>query len=135
MRNSGSTCTSVFIYSRKIYCANVGNSKTILIRFDQNEDECTTVALSSAHKPDDVDLENGGRTDCTKDFKHREVPGLYMTHSFGNSTVARVDVTAVPEIKEHEITPVDKALVLASDGVWKYLSNQEVANIIHPYYR
>lgn len=58
-----------------------------------------------------------------------------MTHSFGNSTVARVDVTAVPEIKEHEITPVDKALVLASDGVWKYLSNQEVANIIHPYYR
>ena len=93
VRLSGSTCTSVFIYGQKVYCANVGNSRTILIRFDKNEDGCVTGALSAD-------------------------PGLAMTSSFGDATAARVGVTAIPEIIEHELTPDDKVLVLASDGVW-----------------
>ena len=152
VRFSGSTCTSVFIYGRKVYCANVGDSRTILIRLDNNnEDGCATGALSNDHKPDDVDesmriLEKNGRIDCFKDqfgnqigplrvwLKHEDIPGLAMTRSFGDSTAARVGVIAIPEIKEHELNPDDKVLVLASDGVWEFLSNQEVANIIYPYY-
>lgn len=29
---SGSTCTSVFVIGKKVYCANVGDSRTILVR-------------------------------------------------------------------------------------------------------
>ena len=32
VRFSGSTCTSVITYGRKLFCANVGDSRTILIR-------------------------------------------------------------------------------------------------------
>ena len=32
VRFSGSTCTSMITYGRKVYCANVGDSRTILIR-------------------------------------------------------------------------------------------------------
>jgi serine/threonine protein phosphatase PrpC len=32
VRFSGSTCTSIITYGRKVYCANVGDSRTILIR-------------------------------------------------------------------------------------------------------
>lgn len=32
VRFSGSTCTSMISYGRKIYCANVGDSRTILIK-------------------------------------------------------------------------------------------------------
>lgn len=32
VRFSGSTCTSILTYGRKVYCANVGDSRTILIR-------------------------------------------------------------------------------------------------------
>ena len=47
---------------------------------------------------------------------------------------ARVGVNAVPEIKEYTLTPEDKIMVLASDGVWEFLQNQEVANIVYPYF-
>ena len=32
VRFSGSTCTSIITYGRKVFCANVGDSRTILIR-------------------------------------------------------------------------------------------------------
>lgn len=32
VRFSGSTCTSIITYGRKVYCANVGDSRVILIR-------------------------------------------------------------------------------------------------------
>ena len=47
---------------------------------------------------------------------------------------ARVGVNAVPEIKEFMLTPEDKIMVLASDGVWEFLQNQDVANIVYPFY-
>lgn len=36
IRFSGSTCTSIITYGRKVYCANVGDSRTILIRAGPN---------------------------------------------------------------------------------------------------
>jgi serine/threonine protein phosphatase PrpC len=47
---------------------------------------------------------------------------------------ARVGVNAIPEIKEFSLTPEDKIMVLASDGVWEFLQNQDVANIVYPFY-
>ena len=38
VRFSGSTCTSIITYGRKVYCANVGDSRTILIRQAPNGD-------------------------------------------------------------------------------------------------
>ena len=32
VRFSGSTCTSIITYGRRVYCANVGDSRTILIK-------------------------------------------------------------------------------------------------------
>ena len=32
VRFSGSTCTSIITYGRKVYCANVGDSRTVLIK-------------------------------------------------------------------------------------------------------
>ncbi len=45
----------------------------------------------------------------------------------------RAGVHAVPEIKQFELTPEDKIIVLASDGVWEFLDNQTVANIVFPF--
>lgn len=67
-------------------------------------------------------------------LKNEDIPGLAMTRSFGDSMAARVGVNAVPEIKEFVLTPDDKIMVLASDGVWEFLQNQEVANIVYPFF-
>ena len=57
-----------------------------------------------------------------------------MSRSFGDGMAASVGVNAIPEIKDFTLTPEDKIIVLASDGVWEFMSNQEVANIVYPFY-
>ncbi|KAG8437420.1 hypothetical protein GDO86_008208 [Hymenochirus boettgeri] len=39
-------------------------------------------------------------------------------------------LTAVPEIKYHKLRPQDKFLILASDGLWDMLSNEEVIKLV-----
>ena len=38
------------------------------------------------------------------------------------------------EILELDLCPDDKFIVLASDGVWEFLSNEEIAKIVMPYF-
>lgn len=50
-----------------------------------------------------------------------------MTRSIGDLVAGSVGVTAEPEIQVFNcMTKMDKALVIASDGIWDRLSNQEV---------
>jgi len=149
VRFSGSTCVSLLTYGRRLYCANVGDSRAIVIR--QAVNGCTAIALSRDHKPDDKDeaaviVANNGRIDSYRDqlgnqigpmrvwLKHEDIPGLAMTRSFGDSMAARVGVNAVPEIKVFDLTLEDRIIVLASDGVWEFLENQQVANIVWPFF-
>jgi serine/threonine protein phosphatase PrpC len=54
---------------------------------------------------------------------HENIPGLAMSRSFGDGAAAEVGVIADPEILEMNLTEQDKFIVLASDGVWEFLSN------------
>ena len=67
-------------------------------------------------------------------LKNEDIPGLAMSRSFGDSMACRVGVNAVPEIKDFVLTTEDKVMVLASDGVWEFLENQDVANIVYPFF-
>ena len=57
-----------------------------------------------------------------------------MSRSFGDAVACSVGVHAVPEIKVFELTAEDKIIVLASDGVWEFLENDTVANIVYPFF-
>ena len=57
-----------------------------------------------------------------------------MSRSFGDQVACRVGVNAVPEISELRMTPADKVIILASDGVWEFLENQQVADIVYPFF-
>ena len=65
-------------------------------------------------------------------FKNEDFPGLAMSRSIGDRLAHRVGVSDIPEIKEFNIdenTPL--AVVLASDGVWEFMSNEEVSEIVY----
>ena len=80
-RFSGSTCVSVMTMGRKIYMANVGDSRGIVIKSlgepvvtDQANagQNCGCEALTRDHKPDDPDeadriIKNNGRIDSYRD--------------------------------------------------------------------
>ena len=57
-----------------------------------------------------------------------------MTRSFGDRVAATVGVISEPEIKEWDYDKDDKFMLVASDGVWEFISNEECMNIIGEFY-
>lgn len=146
---SGSTCVSILIVGNKVFCANVGDSRAVLAR--ETDGHLNGFALNRDHKANEPDeeariLRNGGRIQAFTDNYGRpmgplrvwhlneNIPGLAMSRSFGDGAAAQVGVIADPEILEMNLTEQDKFIVIASDGVWEFLSNEEVVNIIKPHY-
>ena len=62
--------------------------------------------------------------------KDGEYPGTAFTRSFGDAQAEQLGVTAEPEVLVRELTPEDKFVIIASDGVFEFLTNQMVADII-----
>ena len=60
----------------------------------------------------------------------KSFPGCAFTRSIGDSFAEAIGVNAEPEVLCKQLTPADKFLVLASDGVWEFLTNQTVADMI-----
>jgi serine/threonine protein phosphatase PrpC len=110
-------------------------------------------ALSRDHKPELPDeskriLAKGGRIDSFRDYYNNgepigpqrvwlakeELPGLAMSRSFGDRVAHSVGVSAEAETKDFLLSLNDKFVVIASDGVWEFLSNEDVAHIVWPFY-
>lgn len=51
VRFSGSTCVSLVTYGRKLYCANVGDSRAMIAKMEGGN--LVAEPLSRDHKPDD----------------------------------------------------------------------------------
>ena len=140
---SGSTVVLAFISNNKIICANCGDSRAILIVENENK----VVPLSRDLKPDLPDekkriIESGGRVDQIYGmgpfrvwFKDADYPGLAMSRSIGDGYAHKIGVIDIPEILELKIDEIKpKAIILASDGVFEFMKNEEVKNIVGKYY-
>ena len=57
-----------------------------------------------------------------------------MTRAFGDSTGVRAGVICVPEIMTIELRNEDEFIIIGSDGVWEFISNDEACDIVRPYY-
>lgn len=57
-----------------------------------------------------------------------------MSRSFGDEVASSVGVTCEPEILDHTLHQEDKILILGSDGVWEFMSNEEVMRMALLYY-
>lgn len=67
-------------------------------------------------------------------LKTENTPGLAMTRSLGDEIAQKAGVIWDPEIREIELEDHDKFIVQASDGIWEFMSNQEVIDIVIPYW-
>ena len=70
-----------------------------------------------------------------EEYNHlQKMEGLAMTRSFGDRVAATVGVMSEPEIKEFNFEDDDKYMIIASDGIWEFISSQECIDIIQSYY-
>lgn len=150
VNESGSTLVSLFTLGNTLICANTGDSRCILVKKNKYNNKLEIDQMSQDHKPnlvnerkricksggEVVEYRRGGqRPKMYRVFKKNEnYPGLAVSRSMGDSDAKDAGVISEPEIEKRTI---DKSLlfaVLASDGLWDYLSNEEVMNIINDYY-
>ena len=141
---SGTTCVMVFQVGEKIICANVGDSRAIIVKGNK------VIPLSIDQKPDDPEeskriIENGGEISQFEEdgeksgpfrvWKKGEVyPGIAMSRSIGDLIASTLGVIPEPKFIEDTIDKDTKFIVVASDGVWEFLDNNAVKDIVMPYY-
>ncbi|CAK4110854.1 unnamed protein product [Aphanomyces euteiches] len=64
---------------------------------------------------------------------HGDYPGTAFTRSIGDHVSEELGVFAEPEIVTKTLNPHDKFIVIASDGVFEFLTSQTVVNIVKTY--
>lgn len=57
-----------------------------------------------------------------------------MSRSMGDTVAHSVGCACEPEQTYAVLTPNDKIVLMASDGIWEFLSNQQVASVVYPFY-
>ena len=143
---SGTTCVMVLQVGEKILCANVGDSRAIMVKENN-----VIIPLSIDQKPNDPEEskriegnggeisqyeEDGEKSGPFRVWKKGEVyPGIAMSRSIGDLIATTLGVVPVPKFIEEKIDKETKFIVLASDGVWEFLSNEKVAEIVMPFYK
>ena len=83
---------------------------------------------------DDGDLELGEELDEGGDpprvwSPNGDYPGTAFTRSLGDAMAEELGVYAEPEMLTRELKPEDRLIVLASDGIYEFLTNQSVVDI------
>ena len=141
---SGTTCVMVFQVGNRLLCGNVGDSRAILVKGDK------VIPLSIDQKPDDPEeskriKENGGEISQYEEdgeksgpfrvWQKGEVyPGIAMSRSIGDFIATKLGVIPEPKFIEEKIDKDCKFIVVASDGVWEFLDNETVKNMVMPFY-
>ena len=59
----------------------------------------------------------------------KDYPGTAFTRSIGDTLAEKIGVTAEPEVITTRLTSDDKYLVIATDGIFEFLTNQDVIDI------
>ena len=148
---SGSTLIIVLMLENRVLCANVGDSRAVMGRKEPSK--WIVTSLSADHKPDVEEerlriLANGGRVEAYLDedtgefygpprvwIKNLDYPGIAMSRSMGDSVAASIGVISVPDVTETILRPQDKFIVMGSDGLFEFLSNDDVLRITSGYWK
>lgn len=141
---SGTTAVICTIIGNVLTCANVGDSRIILGMIN-DEGNLVVDEVSTDHKPDTpaekkrieeaggrvfaVTYEDGIDGPARVWLAKIDIPGLAMSRSLGDTVAHSVGVSSTPEITIKTITPQHKFLVMGSDGLWEFISNQETLKV------
>lgn len=142
---SGTTLSMAIIRGNKITGVNVGDSRVIIGK--QIEGNIIAEEFTHDHKPDlphekqrivaaggrvfAVEYDDGVDGPPRVWLGHMDVPGLAMSRSLGDAVAHTAGVISEPEFTERDLDPAtDKFVVVATDGLWEFISNEETANMV-----
>ncbi|XP_061367947.1 probable protein phosphatase 2C 35 isoform X2 [Gastrolobium bilobum] len=159
---SGTTAITVLVIGDTLYVANVGDSRAVLAVKDGNRiiaedlssdqtpyrrDEYERVKLCGARVLSvdqveglkDPDIQNWGDEEsrgCDPPrlwVRNGMYPGTAFTRSIGDDLAETIGVIAIPEVSKVQLTPNHLFFIVASDGVFEFMSSQMVVDMAASY--
>lgn len=132
-QSSGCTAVVALLAGRELFVANAGDSRCVLCRNGK------TVEMSFDHKPEDTEestriMKAGGRV--TMDG--RVNGGLNLSRAIGdwaykNNKDLKPEeqmISAMPDVKQITLQEDDEFMVLACDGIWNFMTSEEVVEFV-----
>ncbi|XP_019710384.1 probable protein phosphatase 2C 35 isoform X2 [Elaeis guineensis] len=157
---SGTTAIAVLVGGDTLFVANVGDSRAVagvwngegVVAEDLSSDQtpfrkdeyervrrcgATVLSVEQVEGFKDPAIQSWG-VESAWDPPRLWLPnelefGLAMTRSVGDSMVESIGAIAVPEVMTVKITPNHLFFVAASDGVFEFLSSQDVVDMVLRY--
>lgn len=132
-KDSGCTAVVALLNGRDLYVANAGDSRCVVCRNGK------AIDMSLDHKPEDEEesariINAGGRVT----LDGRVNGGLNLSRAIGDHAykmnlelpAEAQMISALPDVRKLVITTEDEFMVLACDGIWNYLSSEEVVDFV-----
>ncbi|CAN4075687.1 unnamed protein product [Withania somnifera] len=139
---SGTTAVTLIKQGQDLVIGNVGDSRAVLGTRDK-DGSLIAVQLTVDLKPNipaeaERIRKSRGRVFALRDepevarvwLPNSDSPGLAMARAFGDFCLKDFGLISVPEISYRRLTEKDEFIVLATDGIWDVLSNDEVVKIV-----
>ncbi|CAN6201463.1 unnamed protein product [Urochloa humidicola] len=136
-RDDGSTALAAVLIGKRLYVANVGDSRAIASKAGKGKvparkKRSKTVPLSKDHKPNRKDerkrVEEAGGV-VIWDDTWRVGGILAMSRAFGNRMLKEY-VIAEPDIQKEEVNSDLEYLILATDGLWDVVRNEDAVALL-----
>lgn len=142
---SGTTATVVLVEPSTLYIGFVGDSSVVLGTLKGKRH--VAVKLTVDHKPTlpkemkRIKAAGGEVRRISENTPYRvfqqgeDFPGLAMSRALGDLHAQRLGVSASAELIEHTIRPDNEFVIVASDGLWDFVSIQEAVDNVSMYGR
>ncbi|XP_034590119.1 probable protein phosphatase 2C 56 isoform X1 [Setaria viridis] len=136
-RDDGSTALAAVLIGKHLYVANVGDSRAVASKASKGKVPARkkrpkSVPLSKDHKPNRKDerkrIEDAGGV-VIWDDTWRVGGILAMSRAFGNRMLKEY-VIAEPDIQEEEVNSDLEYLILATDGLWDVVRNEDAVALL-----
>lgn len=118
MQIGGSTALCSIVKDNVVYTANVGDSQAVIIHEDGVK------ILNNLHdfsnKKEEAAVGKRGGVILERGVTKRLHGELAISRSIGDFKYKEF-ISSAPEISEHQVTPADHYLILATDGYWNVI--------------
>jgi protein phosphatase 2C family protein 2/3 len=146
---AGTTACVALLRENNLIVSSVGDSRAVLARKRPNtntnqKEEYEAIDLSKDQNPDlpaeqsrieqmggfvSPPPEPGLSARVWLDKNCSQI-GLAMSRSIGDHAVKEVGVIAEPVVTQHQVTKDDDFVIIATDGVWEFISSAEAVKIV-----
>lgn len=132
-KDSGCTAVVALLHDKELFVANAGDSRCVVCRKGK------ALEMSIDHKPEDqIEFDRIQKAGGRVTLDGRVNGGLNLSRAIGdhgykmNKKLPPEEqmISALPDIKKITICPDDEFMVLACDGIWNFMTSDDVVEFV-----